>query len=125
MVKAKQLVKSLTLSYGVVVEKESNWSPRVDILIRRKEIDINNVDKEQYKKEQDKIDIFEDKYFMEVSVEQFDIDILEDYTEKDIKVDADSFEQFKDYLSNIGKIDEDGELDERKIVYRNYKGELK
>lgn len=123
--KAKQLVKSLTLSYGVVVEKESNWSPRVDILIRRKEIDINNVDKEQYKKEQDKIDTFEDKYFMEVSVEQFDIDILENYTEKDIKVDVDSFEQFKEYLSNIGKIDEDGELDERKIVYKNYKGELK
>ena len=93
-------------------------------MIRRKEADINNVDKEQYKKEQNRIDLFEDKYFMEVSVEQFDIDILDDYTEKDIKIDIDSFKQFKEYISNIGKIDEDGELDDRKIVYKNYKGEL-
>ncbi len=122
--KSKQLVKSLKLSYGIVVEKDNCWSPRIDILIRRKELDINKVNKEQYKKEQDKIDIFEDKYFMETSVEQFDID-LEDFTEEDIQVDKSALEQFKEYISKIGIIDEDGELDSRKIIYKNYKGELK
>lgn len=122
---AKKLIKKLKLSYGLVIEKEANWSPRIDILIRRKELDINNIDKVQYKKEQDMIDKFEDKYFMETSVEQFDIDILEDYTKEDIQLDIDTLKRFKEYVSNIGKMYEDGELDSRKIIYKNYKGELK
>ena len=70
------------------------------------------------------IDKFEDKYFMETSVEQFDIDILEDYTKEDIQLDIDTLKRFKEYVSNIGKMYEDGELDSRKIIYKNYKGEL-
>jgi hypothetical protein len=121
---SKRLVKSLKLSYGVVIERSKSWSPRVDILIRRIEPDISKVYKEKYKKEQDRLDAFEDKYFMETSVEQFDIDILdeevENIKEEDIKLDSDAMEQFVEFVSNVGT-DNDG----RKIIYRNYKGELK
>ena len=117
---SKKLVKKLKLSYGVVVVRDSSWSPRIEILIRRKEYDKDKVDKDKYKEEQNIIDIFEKKYFMEANVLQFDIDITtDDLSEKEIKEDKDAWKQYVEFIQNIGT-----DEDERKIVYKNYKGEL-
>ena len=58
----------------------------------------------------------------EFGLTQFDIDITEDHiTEKELKIDRDEKEHFKDYVSKIGKLEDD----ERKIIYSNFKGEIK
>lgn len=115
---SKHLLRKTKLSYGVIMDRGSGWHPRIEVLLRRKP----DIDIDVYKKEQTRIDKFEDKYWNNLSLTQFDIDITEDHiTEKELKIDRDEKEHFKDYVSKIGKLEDD----ERKIIYSNFKGEIK
>lgn len=116
--KSKKLLKKIKLSYGIVIDRGNGWSPRIEIIIRRKELDIDKVNITKYIKEQNKIDKFENKYWNGISLIQYDLDITEDdLTEDEIKADRDEFVRFKEYISGLGK-------DEKTIIFRNYKGEL-
>lgn len=105
---SKQLCKHLKTFDYIIEDKGPNWSPRLDIFIRRKK----SVDKSQYLKEQHKLDKFCDKWFNVISISQYDIDISNDnVSTKDLEEDKLLNKRFKTIVKNIKKLQKDKDYD--------------
>jgi hypothetical protein len=85
-----RLSKKLSNNYFVLVKlRPDNWSPRIDMIVRRKPI----YDYEQCVKLEELINKFDDKWFNKISLDQYDLEldnesILNADTENDIKLNS-------------------------------------
>lgn len=88
--------KTDDMYYSLVLLRPENWSPRVDIIIRRKP----DYDYDKCLKLEPLFDKFDDKWFNLVSLDQYDLELTKDpLTEEDIKADKQQEENFIKRLS--------------------------
>lgn len=107
-----RLAKKLTQSKVLVVDRGKNWSPRLDIFVRR----IQNVNLDIYSKEELLVDKFFNKYFNRVSITRLDIDILaDDIKEKDLEKDKNLSTRFEMIVDGYAKNTFEG----ARIIYDN------
>lgn len=118
---SKRLVKHLKSFYYLIEDKGENWTPRLDIYIRRKE----NVDLENICVEQKYIDKFDDKWFNRVPLYQYDIDITDNHLTQDDYDDDKQLElKFKQLVSIKANYQND-EDNEASIISTNIKELMK
>lgn len=110
---SKRFANKLKSFKVFIIDCGQNYSPRLDIHIRRKE----NINIVEYKKEQDIIDTFENKYFNNITILQYEFDILTDLNEEELKADKDLKIAFYDKLNDYksGKRD----IYDFKLLYEN------
>lgn len=111
-----KFAKKLNEHYVIFIQRPSNWSPMFRLVLRRK----NPCNDERAKYEEECIEEFEDKYFMEFSVDQYDYAIKE-LTEKELEDDKKLFEQFRGILQHyLDNADKDTDS-WGKLIYSNCK----
>ena len=82
--------------YGLVLLRPDKWSPRIDILTRRKP----QYDYDKCVKQEELFEKFDDKWFNQVSLDQYDLELSkEPVSDEDIKVDKQQEANFIKRLS--------------------------
>lgn len=108
-----KFVKKLKTMNVIVFDRGENWSPRLQISLRRRKPLIL----EQYEQDLDLIDTFEEKHFNKgVSIDLWDENINENSTKEDLDKDKDLEERYFKMIETIRKSDEDSD-DNYKIIY--------
>lgn len=107
---SRKLSKRLKEHYAILILRPDNWSPRLRLVVRRK----NPYNEKRAIKEDKLISKFEDKYFSYVSVEQYDYDIGE-LTESEMEDDSNLYKRFRDII----KYHFDNKDDADEILYCN------
>lgn len=104
----KRLVKKLTQYKYVVFDSGDNSTPRIDILVRRKD----DIDMKKFSKEQDRLYNFYDKWFNGYLLNDFDIDITrDDITSEDLKNDEKYKKRFAKMIANSIKAIENNDTE--------------
>lgn len=113
--KCFKFVHKLSQYNYILIQREDNWSPRLRIVIRRKE----EYDYDKCVRQEELIEKFEDKYFNKISIDQYDFALDELFkTEKkeDAKLDK-SFRKILRYY--VERNDADAKLDEESLLSCN------
>ena len=87
-----KLAKKVSSNYNVlVILRPQGWSPRVDVVIRRKD----NYNYEKCLKLEPLFDKFDDKWFNGISLDQYDLELTDKpISEEDLKVDIELKQNF-------------------------------
>lgn len=93
-----RLVRKLSdYYYSYVIVRSEEFSPRIEIIIRRK--DVTDADFKKYEKLEDMLYKFDDKWFNVIELSQYDYELsTEKFTKKEIKEDKKLMETFIDRL---------------------------
>lgn len=90
---SKHLVKKLGNDYySFIALRDECWTPRLEVILRRKE----NIDYRVLVRKEKIVDTFKDKYINDIGIEQFDFVLdKEPMTDEDIKEDKKLLERYK------------------------------
>lgn len=84
--------------YSYIVVRSEGWSPRIEVITRRK--CVADVDFHKYEKLEDKLDKFDDRWFNVIELSQYDYELSkENFTEDETKEDNKLRKTFIDRLS--------------------------
>ena len=76
--------------YVIVLLRPDNWSPRLDVRTRRKDVfDLKKCIKNEHAFEK-----FDDKWFNGISLEEYDLELKETYTKEELDDDIETKERF-------------------------------
>lgn len=83
--------------YSYVIVRSEEWSPRIEIMIRRK--NVADADFKKYEKLENMLYKFDDKWFNAIELSQYDYELsTEKFTKDEIKEDKKLMETFIDRL---------------------------
>lgn len=83
--------------YSYIVVRSEEWSPRIEIIVRRK--NVTDADFKKYEKLENMLYKFDDKWFNAIELSQYDYELsTEKLTKKEIKEDKKLMEKFTDRL---------------------------
>ena len=115
--KSLKFVKKLDQYNYILIQREDNWSPRLRMVIRRKD----NYDYDKCVIQEKLIEKFDNKYWNKISVDQYDYDLGE-LTKEQKKDDAKLGKSFKKILKYyVGKLDDSNKLDGEALLLCNCK----
>lgn len=101
----------------ILIQREDNWSPRLRLVIRRKD----EYDYDKCVKQEDVLAKFEDKYWNKVSIDQYDY-TLGELTREEKRDDARLYKSFKKILKYYVNIPEENrKLDGEALLSCNCK----
>lgn len=108
---AKRFVKKIPNFNTMIILRREWWSPRVQINLRRS----NNISLEEYEKQVDIIDEYEDKYFNRISFEEWEVYITDKSNKDDIEKDKKYKEKFYKIINGYRQ----GLFKPDKVIYTN------